>query len=78
MSTSNFQWQHDGLICKCAIVCAYMLFYLFVTRKLNTIKERLGIASFRSSLATYSRAFIDQIIPDNVCRLLYIDSDTTR
>lgn len=25
------------LICKCAIVCAYMLFYLFATRKLNTI-----------------------------------------
>lgn len=50
--------------------------YISAEKILVEIKERLGIASFRSSLATYSRAFIDQIIPDNVCRLLYIDSDT--
>lgn len=50
--------------------------YISAEEILVKIKERLGIASFMSSLATYSRAFIDQIIPGNVSRLLYIDSDT--
>ncbi len=35
-----------------------------------------GLMSFRNSYATYSRAFLDQLLPEQVDRVLYIDSDT--
>lgn len=50
--------------------------YIDAGAVLYGIKDRLNISSFRGSLATYSRAFIDFIMPDYVDRLLYIDSDT--
>ncbi len=40
------------------------------------IGQKTGIKNFRDSYATYSRAFIDQLLPENVDRVLYIDSDT--
>lgn len=50
--------------------------YIDADTVLQGIKEKLGIEAFRGSLATYSRAFIDFIMPEYVDRLLYIDSDT--
>lgn len=43
---------------------------------LEELRETLGIKDFSGSLATYSRAFISYIVPDEVRYLLYIDSDT--
>lgn len=43
---------------------------------LNSLQKQLDIKNFRSSLATYSRAFIDCILPSYVDKVLYIDSDT--
>lgn len=50
--------------------------YLPAKQILENIQNTLKIKDFRGSLATYSRAFIDKIMPDYVQRLLYIDSDT--
>jgi len=43
---------------------------------LESLRSELKLQDFRNSLATYSRAFIDYIMPSYVKRLLYIDSDT--
>lgn len=43
---------------------------------LEGLREKLNLSDFCGSLATYSRAFIDYIMPDYVKYLLYIDSDT--
>ncbi len=40
------------------------------------IGQKTGIKNFRDSYATYSRAFIDKLLPESVDRILYIDSDT--
>lgn len=50
--------------------------YIPAKEILATLQEDLNIKDFRGSLATYSRAFIDKIMPKYVDRLLYIDSDT--
>lgn len=50
--------------------------YLPAKQILEDIQEQLNLKDFRGSLATYSRAFIDKIMPQYVDRLLYIDSDT--
>lgn len=50
--------------------------YLPAKTILEDIQQKLNLRNFRGSLATYSRAFIDKIMPDYVDRLLYIDSDT--
>lgn len=50
--------------------------YLPAKSILETIQHELNLNNFRGSLATYSRAFIDKIMPEYVERLLYIDSDT--
>ena len=50
--------------------------YLPAKQILENIQCNLGLKDFRGSLATYSRAFIDKILPEYVNRLLYIDSDT--
>ena len=50
--------------------------YLPAKSILEEIQHQLNLQDFRGSLATYSRAFIDKILPDYVERLLYIDSDT--
>jgi lipopolysaccharide biosynthesis glycosyltransferase len=52
------------------------ILYLPAKNILEDIQQKLNLKDFRGSLATYSRAFIDKIIPDYVERLLYIDSDT--
>jgi lipopolysaccharide biosynthesis glycosyltransferase len=43
---------------------------------MDKVQKDLNLTDFRGSLATYSRAFIDKLVPDYVERLLYIDSDT--
>ncbi len=43
---------------------------------LTELGEKTGIKNFRNSYATYSRAFLDKLLPENVDRVLYIDSDT--
>lgn len=50
--------------------------YLPAKAILEKIQEKCNLSNFRGSLATYSRAFIDKIMPEYVDRLLYIDSDT--
>lgn len=50
--------------------------YLPAKEILENIQQKLNLKDFRGSLATYSRAFIDKIMPNYVERLLYIDSDT--
>ncbi|MCD8118095.1 MAG: hypothetical protein LUE29_01145 [Lachnospiraceae bacterium] len=50
--------------------------YIRSKEVLEELQATLNIKAFRSSLATYSRAFIDYIIPSYVDKLLYIDSDT--
>ena len=50
--------------------------YLPAKQILEEIQSKLNLKDFRGSLATYSRAFIDKIMPQYVERLLYIDSDT--
>ncbi len=39
-------------------------------------RDEMQMQDFEGSMATYSRAFIDLIIPDYVDDLLYVDSDT--
>ena len=39
-------------------------------------RDELGLTDFEGSMATYSRAFIDVIVPEYVDDLVYIDSDT--
>lgn len=60
------------------IVEAYdkRIVYLPAQSILMKIQEDYNLSDFRGSLATYSRAFIDKIMPGYVERLLYIDSDT--
>lgn len=43
---------------------------------LEGLRLTMGLEDFAGSLATYSRAFIDHLIPEYVNKLLYIDSDT--
>lgn len=43
---------------------------------MEKVQAELHLVNFRGSLATYSRAFIDKLMPKYVERLLYIDSDT--
>ncbi len=43
---------------------------------LTELGEKTGIQNFRNSYATYSRAFLDKLLPESVDRVLYIDSDT--
>lgn len=50
--------------------------YLSAKSILENIQFELKLENFRGSLATYSRAFIDKLIPVYVKKLLYIDSDT--
>lgn len=50
--------------------------YIESEKILENFKDDLGIQKFSGSFATYSRAFIDYIMPDYVRYLLYIDSDT--
>lgn len=50
--------------------------YLPAKQILGDIQKKLNLSDFRGSLATYSRAFIDKIMPSYVEHLLYIDSDT--
>lgn len=50
--------------------------YLPAKQILEDIQSKLSLKDFRGSLATYSRAFIDKILPEYVDRLFYIDSDT--
>lgn len=50
--------------------------YIQAKQILEKIQEDFILDNFRGSLATYSRAFIDKIIPEYVEKLLYIDSDT--
>lgn len=56
----------------------YNVFCNFIPSKdiLVEIGQKTGIKNFRDSYATYSRAFIDQLLPESVDRVLYIDSDT--
>ena len=39
-------------------------------------RDDLGLSNFEGSMATYSRAFIDLIMPEYVDNMVYIDSDT--
>lgn len=50
--------------------------YLPAKQILEDIQAKLNLKDFRGSLATYSRAFIDKIMPEYVNKLFYIDSDT--
>lgn len=50
--------------------------YIDAKSIMEKVQKDLHLESFRGSLATYSRAFIDKLMPDYVERLLYIDSDT--
>ena len=50
--------------------------YIDAKPLLEKIQADFKIDNFRGSLATYSRAFIDKLMPEYVERLLYIDSDT--
>lgn len=43
---------------------------------MKPIFESINLDTFRGSYATYARAFISYLIPEEVDRLLYIDSDT--
>lgn len=43
---------------------------------MEKVQEELHLSDFRGSLATYSRAFIDKLMPEYVEDVLYIDSDT--
>lgn len=43
---------------------------------LKPIFERINLDTFRGSYATFSRAFISYLIPDEIDNLIYIDSDT--
>lgn len=51
---------------------------IFVSSKaiLVEIGQKTGIKNFRDSYATYSRAFLDKLLPESVDKVLYIDSDT--
>lgn len=44
--------------------------------KMQEICKNNGISAFRGSLATYSRAFIEELVPVYVEKMLYIDTDT--
>ena len=50
--------------------------FIFSKDKLIELGEKTGIKNFRNSYATYSRAFLDKLLPNSVDKLLYIDSDT--
>lgn len=50
--------------------------FIWAKDKLIAIGEQTGIKNFRDSFATYSRAFLDLLIPESVDKILYIDSDT--
>ncbi len=50
--------------------------YIYAKDILVEIGQKTGIKNFRDSYATYSRAFIDKLLPESVDRVLYIDSDT--
>ncbi|MGN1369904.1 MAG: glycosyltransferase family 8 protein [Aristaeellaceae bacterium] len=50
--------------------------FVWAKDKLIEIGEQTGIRNFRDSFATYSRAFLDLLLPDDVDHVLYIDSDT--
>ena len=43
---------------------------------LTEFGQKTGIQNFRNSFATYSRAFLDQLLPESADKVLYIDSDT--
>lgn len=43
---------------------------------MEKVQDELQLSNFRGSLATYSRAFIDRLMPKDVDNVLYIDSDT--
>lgn len=44
--------------------------------EVTSILGKTKLDSFHGSIATYSRAFIDLLVPDYVDRMLYVDSDT--
>ncbi len=50
--------------------------FIWAKDKLIEIGEQTGIKNFRDSFATYSRAFIDLLMPEDVDTFLYVDSDT--
>lgn len=50
--------------------------YIYAKTLLINIGKKTGINNFRDSFATYSRAFLDMILPEDIDRILYIDSDT--
>lgn len=50
--------------------------YIFAKDLLMKIGQETGIKNFRDSYATYSRAFLDMILPESIDKILYIDSDT--
>lgn len=51
--------------------------FINAKEKLKNIKSQIReISDYNGSIATYSRAFIDFIVPKYVNKLLYIDSDT--
>lgn len=59
------------------IVKKYGAAILFIdTESLIKRMEKIGIPKYRGAYATNFKLFITQIIPENVERLLYIDSDT--
>ena len=50
--------------------------FIRAKEKLIEIGKKTGIKNFRESFATYSRAFLDLLIPESVDEILYVDSDT--
>lgn len=50
--------------------------FIWAKDRLLEIGKKTGIKDFRESFATYSRAFIDLLLPEDVDKVLYIDSDT--
>ncbi len=51
--------------------------FVWAKDKLVEIGEKTNIKNFRDSFATYSRAFLDCLLPLDVDKVLYIDSDST-
>lgn len=50
--------------------------FIKVDSLLDYLKKEYGIRSYNGSSIVYARIFLDMIMPDNVDKILYIDSDT--
>jgi lipopolysaccharide biosynthesis glycosyltransferase len=71
INEENKQKMHD-------IVEEYRCKFVFIDAIpiMKPIFEEINLDAFRGSYATYARAFISYLAPDNIDNLLYIDSDT--